>query len=507
VACCSGKDEGKYGYIDSAFNQIIPFKYDLALDFSGNMASVKVLSKDGQFKWYMINRNDEILYELDYRYVCPFYNNRAIVIKTENNITRQGAINRKGELVVPLNFQNIWSFSNDIAVVEAQTKEKNDLYNRTFGYIDTSGNIIREIVYDKIFNFSNEYGLIKSKNKYFFVNKKGNLAFKDSFDLAFPFDEGYTIIRKGKTWSYLDTLGQRYGSFDSISRNEVYLNHKMTLFTKHKNCLTDFYDYVLLSGNNVLVRDKWKWACFSNGKIISEWYNSYFSFQNNIAVVEKNKKEALLNSYGKICSKWFDNIEIFLNDTISIAKDSNLYYFISNSGNLLFNRSFESANNFSCNRALVKINGKTIFIDRKGKIVRTRKFSLEGCFIEDLACVSNKKRLFGFIDTTGRLSIKCKYEEYSDFNNGFCKVKLNDRYGFINKSGTLVIKPQYSYAENFSDSWTGRTLYAKVKDDTDGKDYLINTKDEKKFIAEYYSENVGQDHFWGYELKRIEKDD
>ncbi|ENZ6116086.1 WG repeat-containing protein, partial [Campylobacter coli] len=45
-----------------------------------------------------------------------------------------------------------------------------------------------------------------------------------------------------------------------------------------------------------------------------------------------------------------------------------------------------------------------------------------------------------------------------DFSEGLAKVKLNGKYGFIDKSGKIIAKPKFDYGEYFSEGLAGVKL-------------------------------------------------
>ena len=75
----------------------------------------------------------------------------------------------------------------------------------------------------------------------------------------------------------------------------------------------------------------------------------------------------------------------------------------------------------------------------------------------------------GFINKTGKVVVKPKYENVWSFSEGLAIVELDGKYGFINKTGKEVVKPKYDYVYNFSEGLAGvRRL--------DGKTGYINNK-------------------------------
>ena len=60
-------------------------------------------------------------------------------------------------------------------------------------------------------------------------------------------------------------------------------------------------------------------------------------------------------------------------------------------------------------------------------------------FCDDLAAVSNKDNLWGFVNKLGVEIIPCIYNSVSDFENGYCIVNKDYNIGVIDKSGNIVI--------------------------------------------------------------------
>jgi hypothetical protein len=102
--------------------------------------------------------------------------------------------------------------------------------------------------------------------------------------------------------------------------------------------------------------------------------------------------------------------------------------------------------------------GKFGYINKSGKVVVKAKYDAAEEFSEGLAVVGKKDSYgdmaYGYIDTTGKVAIKLKYGEAKNFSEGYAAVrKGNEGWGFINTKGKFVIKPSTDYVRvgNFSD--------------------------------------------------------
>lgn len=76
---------------------------------------------------------------------------------------------------------------------------------------------------------------------------------------------------------------------------------------------------------------------------------------------------------------------------------------------------------------------------------------------------------WGFIDTTGDLSIEAKYDDAGPFSEGLAAVNKDGKWGYIDKEGNTIIEPVYKSA------WAFHEGFARVLP-FDGPDIFINKK-------------------------------
>ncbi|MEJ1937656.1 WG repeat-containing protein, partial [Nostoc sp. NIES-2111] len=96
-------------------------------------------------------------------------------------------------------------------------------------------------------------------------------------------------------------------------------------------------------------------------------------------------------------------------------------------------------------------NGKLGFIDNTGRIVIKPKFELDkvGNFSENRAALGGKNGKWGFIDNTGKVIVLPQFENVAQFSEQRAAVKQNGKWGFIDLNGKIVVKPQFNNVSLF----------------------------------------------------------
>ena len=111
------------------------------------------------------------------------------------------------------------------------------------------------------------------------------------------------------------------------------------------------------------------------------------------------------------------------------------------------------------------VNGKWIITNN------SKSFDFIDTFYEGLAVVALNEK-YGFINKKSDIIIPIKYDLATHFNNGYAIVKFGNKYGAIDKKGNEIIKPNYyDYMTNFDINGI-----ARVKNTKDKKDLAIDAK-------------------------------
>nr|MCR6538494.1 WG repeat-containing protein [Campylobacter lari] len=127
-------------------------------------------------------------------------------------------------------------------------------------------------------------------------------------------------------------------------------------------------------------------------------------------------------------------------------------------GNFIIKPQFDDISYFSDSVFLVKKDEKFGLIALDGKTILEPEFTLCDKWHSvkaDYAISINKEKLkwividgkSGFVDEKGKILVEPKFNFVSDFTNGFAVVRLNGKFGLINTKRDFFIEPEFDKIE------------------------------------------------------------
>lgn len=144
--------KGKFGFIDSQGNEIVPCVYDEAKSYSDGLALV---SKDG--KSYFIDYDGNVAIDGDFVPVGPFSDGLAPVAKDGY----MGYINTNGEIIIPYSFKYARPFSDGVALVNPGSE-------LPWLFLDTTGKYI-DYTYEDAKSFSEGFAAVKENGAWHYI--------------------------------------------------------------------------------------------------------------------------------------------------------------------------------------------------------------------------------------------------------------------------------------------------------------------------------------------------
>lgn len=309
--------DGKWGYVDTGLNVVIPTIYDGAGGFSEGFAAVKIIEKYG----YVDKQGRFILPPL-YDHAFPFKSGLAPVQMGE----KWGFINRQGDFLVPPYLDEAYPFATGMAPVRAgsdcylidtsghriesqpidsganlwevhsfhYTSKKpltvsGHIIKRkgVYGLIDVNGAELIPFVYERITRYANNLGRLLLCNK----NKKVGII-SDSNEVVLPLDydsieeiedsDRAFLIKDGK-WGLIDADG-------AIVVDPTFENDVTSGYEDH------FVDGLL----RAMIGGKYGWVDSAGKFVIAPKYDYVGNFYNGRAVIRVNDGPHTSFGYGYI---------------------------------------------------------------------------------------------------------------------------------------------------------------------------------------------------------------
>jgi hypothetical protein len=397
-------NDDKFGYIDTAGVWAIKPEFDDANLFTEGFASVckndscYYINKDGQ------KTSDYYFEETDN------YNNGAAIVKKGNEYF---IINRSGQLMSK-GYEEINEASDNLYVC----KLKNN-----YGAINVKGEPIIPFMYSKLGDFKNGFAYYLS-TKYGLVNTT-NHALKAQWDWISDVDTNQiVIVKKENKFGLMRTNEAIILSpiFDYIApcQNSIYLivkNGKYGFYNLNELCFATAleYDYNPAYETNY----------YTNGKFFKLLRN------NEVALIDANGRYSI--NFGTYSNLFFAKC-----DVIRIQKN-NKYGYVDRKLKAITTVDFDQATDFENNVAIIIKSGKTQLINKEGKLLFTAKDTrIERIDIGLYQIKTNE--LLGLINENGTQLLPSNYMSIEKIHTHLYRCKKTDGGLYVFNTNTKLLK-------------------------------------------------------------------
>ncbi len=315
----------------------------------------------------------------------------------------------------------VFSFSEGLAVIK-----KGDKYGYKYGYIDKNGDVVIPVQFDQALGFSEGLAAVEKDGKWGFIDKNEDVVIpmQDELYFARSFSEGLVVAEKDGKYGYIDKSG------DMV----------IPIQYTHFNGLDCVFDAIDLSFTEGLAT----FATFDSGIgfidrkgnviIPSDLYDYADPFSEGLAVVCKDGKSGYIDKTTSVVIPIQYASAYPFSEGLAAVKKDDKWGYIDKNGEIVIPIKYGSAKPFSEGLAVVSENYKCGYIDKNGEIVIPIQYGYAEDFSEGLAAVK-KDGKWGYIDKNGEIVIPMQYDEGYSFSDGVAVVR-NDGEWFLLIGGT-----------------------------------------------------------------------
>ncbi|MEO1651961.1 MAG: WG repeat-containing protein [Bacteroidota bacterium] len=301
----------KYGFINASGKMVIAAKYDFVRSFSPDgLAAVGIIG-DPFEKW--------------------------------------GFVDYTGREVVPPTYTGVGDFKGGYASVTQY--DLNDPNKPPIGFIDKSGKLAIPFKFHQAHDFNDGMAAVYSNGKWGFINTKGVMVISPSFDNVCDFSEGLAKVNKNLSWGFINKSGREVIAF------------------KYKGSSNDYgvFHNGLAKVSNGRVKG---WVNNKGVEFIRLQYNDAHDFSDRMAAVKQGGRWGFIDQRGqfRIQPQFFqvgdfsDGLAAFLDP------QTRKWGFINTSGKKVISPKYDEVDrSFNRGIALVKREGKLVYIDKTGK--------------------------------------------------------------------------------------------------------------------------------------------
>lgn len=164
-------------------------------------------------KWGFVDKNFQFVIQPQFDYAYEFSEGRGEV--TINH--KSGFIDRSGKIVIPLKYSMVWPFRdglarvrNDIPIGLVSTMHGDQpAYRYQYGFIDREGNEVIPLQFEEATYFSEGYAMVVPANFKLFgiIDKLGRFVHIPEFEDAGEFHDGLAKACVKQKCGYVDTSG------------------------------------------------------------------------------------------------------------------------------------------------------------------------------------------------------------------------------------------------------------------------------------------------------------
>ncbi len=485
---------GLYGYVDEKGNFVIQPQYQKAYPFTNGVARVMA---DNQ--WVLINERGKRISKNGYQEIGEFRNGVAVVARRETGRqsgTLYGLISGKGQEVIPPVYPLLTPDPNhNVFIVgrEAATG-KGSRSQIQLGVMNRKGDVVVPLQFVAIREQQFRVFAVKAEDEHWQAyNATGQRIFTGTYSDIKDFDDELATVKKEGRWGILHASGREvikpnYRGIVKRSRH----SYELTGFTQwkvvnEKNEIVlslEYEDVQPVSPQLYSYRMEGKKGLLSEKgtPVTGPLYDQIFPFVKAMAVVEKGDEYGAIDPKGHLfLPVRYQEIRIDSVSSLLSVREKGKWGIVNRAGKSVVPVQYDEIRIQTYGMFTARTGDKWYLLDAKGQPVNNNTWQQinDFKFLHAAARSGNKA---GLITVRGNWAIEPRYDSLSiisDFLvlhegegqkgltalhtqkfilavdtieniNNYFRVRLNGKQGILNSRGQEVIPIQYNYISSFS---------------------------------------------------------
>lgn len=214
-------DNYGYGFISKNSKIVIDSKFDYAEDFLEGFA---IVIEEGQY--YLIDTYGNHAISQSFSYLESQEGSEKIMYRCSIDDGPEGIIDSKGNVIIPLVYDRIGNFNEGLVPC---------CKNGKYGYIDINNNVVIAFQFDRAFSFHDGLAKVENDNNFGFINVLGEIIIPFHYQKQLfndCFQNGYTTIDSNGKYGIINTKGTIIIPFEY---DFVIFQDEFNLFSVSKN--------------------------------------------------------------------------------------------------------------------------------------------------------------------------------------------------------------------------------------------------------------------------------
>lgn len=384
---------------------------------------------------------------------------------------KMGYIDYSGTEIVPIVFDDIKHFSEDIIPVNKGAVRKNyKSEGGKWGFWSRSGKELIPVQYDDAKIFRQGLAPVKQNGKYGFINVKGDPEIEFQYEDANPFQEDLAAVKMDGKWGFIDRDGEviippAYHRVEDFDNGFSIVFHQISAYEYEEDGLTYMDEsglYGLIDTSGVLKLDT--------------IYDSIGKFENGYAKLKLYGKEGFVDATGETAIPTiYDKVGHFSEGLAVVA-------------NYMIRESYHKLGYSQAQMDSLKNEVKEIY----NKIGHNVDAYYNHPTVQELQIAKmqepSKELMHGYINEKGDIVIDFQFDEAEAFSNGLAKVRSGHlpmiSYALLDENG----EPAPSYEEEIG---IGANLINTKGELQLDKNKKIITRSEDSLIVTYNYKGAG----------------